>query len=122
MNEETDNCLNDSSSSPERNCSFVDIMKLPQANLWCLLLVLFPITCIFGNSLVVLAVLTERSLQTTTNYLLVSLAMADMLIAVFVMPFSVYLTVSLECYFICTNAFFLLLMLKHVSKCNSKLS
>lgn len=49
---------------------------------------------IFGNVLVCLAVLRERSLQTTTNYLVVSLAVADLLVATLVMPWVVYLEVS----------------------------
>ncbi|XP_061739885.1 D(3) dopamine receptor isoform X2 [Nerophis ophidion] len=46
-----------------------------------------------GNVLVCLAVLRERSLQTTTNYLVVSLAVADLLVASLVMPWAVYLEV-----------------------------
>ncbi|CAM4463084.1 unnamed protein product [Lepidochelys kempii] len=46
---------------------------------------------IFGNVLVCLAVLRERTLQTTTNYLVVSLAVADLLVATLVMPWVVYL-------------------------------
>lgn len=65
-------------------------------NLWCLLLAFFPATCVFGNSLVVLAVLSEKSLQTSTNFLLVSLAVADMLVAILVMPFAIYLTVRIH--------------------------
>uniref|UniRef100_A0A8C5L0E9 D(3) dopamine receptor n=1 Tax=Jaculus jaculus TaxID=51337 RepID=A0A8C5L0E9_JACJA len=49
---------------------------------------------IFGNSLVCAAVLRERVLQTTTNYLVVSLAVADLLVATLVMPWVVYLEVT----------------------------
>ncbi|NXN98070.1 DRD3 protein, partial [Rhinopomastus cyanomelas] len=49
---------------------------------------------IFGNMLVCLAVLRERTLQTTTNYLVVSLAVADLLVATLVMPWMVYLEVT----------------------------
>ncbi|KGL80310.1 D(3) dopamine receptor [Tinamus guttatus] len=49
---------------------------------------------IFGNVLVCLAVLRERTLQTTTNYLVVSLAVADLLLATLVMPWVVYLEVT----------------------------
>ncbi|NXG41251.1 DRD3 protein, partial [Psilopogon haemacephalus] len=49
---------------------------------------------IFGNVLVCIAVLRERTLQTTTNYLVVSLAVADLLLATLVMPWVVYLEVT----------------------------
>lgn len=57
---------------------------------YCLLI----LAIIFGNVLVCLAVLRERALQTTTNYLVVSLAVADLLVATLVMPWVVYLEVS----------------------------
>ncbi|VDM17702.1 unnamed protein product [Hydatigera taeniaeformis] len=50
------------------------------------------ITC--GNALVVLAVLTERHLRVVSNYLILSLAMADLLVAVVVMPLSLVHEVS----------------------------
>ncbi|XP_076578416.1 dopamine receptor D4 related sequence [Chaetodon auriga] len=45
---------------------------------------------ILGNILVCLSVLTERSLQTATNYFIISLAVADLLLAVLVLPLYVY--------------------------------
>lgn len=70
---------------------------LPQEtyhNYWALILVLFPIFTLFGNVLVILSVYRERTLQTATNYFIVSLALADLLVAVVVMPFAVYVLVS----------------------------
>lgn len=63
-------------------------------NYWALVLVLFPIFTLFGNVLVILSVYRERTLQSATNYFIVSLALADLLVAVVVMPFAVYVLVS----------------------------
>ncbi|KIH61039.1 hypothetical protein ANCDUO_08696 [Ancylostoma duodenale] len=57
-----------------------------------LTLSIVPFICIIGNCMVVAAVWTTRSLQTPTNHLLVSLAMADLIVGAFVMPFSIYLS------------------------------
>ncbi|NXI36024.1 DRD4 protein, partial [Galbula dea] len=43
-----------------------------------------------GNALVCLSVCTERALKTTTNYFIVSLAVADLLLALLVLPLYVY--------------------------------
>ena len=61
---------------------------------WALLLFLFPLLTVFGNVLVILSVYKERSLQTATNYFIISLAIADLLVATLVMPFAVYAMVS----------------------------
>lgn len=70
-------------------CSDVDY------NYWALSLLVFPLLTLFGNVLVILSVSRERSLQTATNYFIVSLAVADLLVAVVVMPFGVYYLVSI---------------------------
>lgn len=51
---------------------------------------------ILGNVLVCLSVLTERSLKTATNYFIVSLAVADLLLAVLVLPLYVYSEVNTD--------------------------
>lgn len=63
-------------------------------NYWALLLIIVPCVTIFGNVLVILSVYRERTLQTVTNYFIVSLALADLLVAVGAMPFAVYALVS----------------------------
>lgn len=63
-------------------------------NWWALIFVIVPCLTLFGNVLVILAVVKERTLQTVTNYFIVSLALADLLVAVLVMPFAVYVLVS----------------------------
>uniref|UniRef100_A0A3Q1FVH3 Dopamine receptor D2 like n=1 Tax=Acanthochromis polyacanthus TaxID=80966 RepID=A0A3Q1FVH3_9TELE len=57
----------------------------------CIFLLIFCV--VFGNVLVCVAVSRERVLQTTTNYLIVSLAVSDLLLATLVMPWVVYLEV-----------------------------
>jgi len=47
-------------------------------------------------SLQVLGVYRERSLQSATNYFIVSLAIADIMVAILVMPLAVYVEVSLQ--------------------------
>uniref|UniRef100_A0A452GHV2 G-protein coupled receptors family 1 profile domain-containing protein n=1 Tax=Gopherus agassizii TaxID=38772 RepID=A0A452GHV2_9SAUR len=53
------------------------------------------ILCVLGgNLLVCLSVCSERALKTTTNYFIVSLAVADLLLALLVLPLYVYSEVS----------------------------
>lgn len=76
------------------NKIFLLYLIAASSNYWALILVIFPFLTLFGNVLVILSVLRERTLQTVTNYFIVSLAIADLLVAVVVMPFGVYYLVS----------------------------
>ncbi|KAG8136779.1 hypothetical protein E2320_005338, partial [Naja naja] len=46
---------------------------------------------VFWKILVCLAVVREQNLLTTTSYLVISLAIADLLVAILVMPWVIYL-------------------------------
>ena len=48
-----------------------------------------------GNVLVIMSVARERTLQNMTNFFIVSLASADLLVAGLVMPFTIYALVSI---------------------------
>lgn len=74
--------------------SSLTLDKEAKRNYYAMLYSLIILAIVFGNVLVCMAVVRERSLQTTTNYLVVSLAVADLLVASLVMPWAVYLEVS----------------------------
>jgi len=61
---------------------------------WALMLVVFPLLTVFGNILVCLSVYRERNLRTATNFFIVSLAVADIMVAILVMPLAVYVEVG----------------------------
>lgn len=54
------------------------------------ILMLFPCLTVAGNLLVIIAVLTHKRLRTITNAFVVSLAVADTMVAILVMPFGIY--------------------------------
>ncbi|XP_030644011.1 alpha-1D adrenergic receptor [Chanos chanos] len=56
-------------------------------------LAIFILVAIIGNILVILSVLCNRHLQTVTNYFIVNLAIADLLLSIIVLPFSASLEV-----------------------------
>ena len=84
-------------------------------NYYYLILAIFSVLTVFGNVLVILSVYKERTLRNVTNYFIVSLAIADLFVALFCMPFGIYVLVSIkyqnlsqifyilaDCYFILT--------------------
>ncbi|XP_026057526.1 D(3) dopamine receptor [Carassius auratus] len=83
---------NDSEHS-EGNYSLISGTEEVKRNYYAMLFSLLILAIVFGNVLVCIAVLREKALQTTTNYLVVSLAVADLLVASLVMPWVVYLEV-----------------------------
>lgn len=87
------NCTGYSTLSPLYNLTGC-YEELIVKNYWALGLVVFPILTLFGNVLVIISVCRERALQSVTNYFIVSLALADLLVALMVMPFAVYVLVS----------------------------
>nr|XP_057931666.1 alpha-1D adrenergic receptor [Doryrhamphus excisus] len=56
-------------------------------------LALFILVAIVGNILVILSVLCNKHLQTVTNFFIVNLAMADLLLSIVVLPFSASLEI-----------------------------
>lgn len=52
------------------------------------ILIAISLITIFGNTLVISAVIRERNLKSATNYYIISLAVADLLIGLVVMPFN----------------------------------
>ncbi|CAF0894709.1 unnamed protein product [Brachionus calyciflorus] len=51
------------------------------------------LTTLIGNFLVITAILTTKSLKTVTNSFILSLAVADTLVAIFVLPLSIYMVI-----------------------------
>jgi 5-hydroxytryptamine receptor 2 len=62
----------------------MSLLTLTKSFLFSSILVIFVTAA--GNILVCLAIARERKLQNTTNYFLMSLAVADCLVAILVMP------------------------------------
>ena len=55
-----------------------------------LVTIIFPLVTIVGNWAVILAVVREKSLKNSTNFLIVSLAVADLLVGLIVMPWGIF--------------------------------
>lgn len=87
--------LNDSSASEcFLDTNIPDCHSCEDKNLWALLLLFFPVITVFGNVLVIMSVAKERGLQSVTNFFIVSLAVADLLVGLLVMPMGTYYLVS----------------------------
>lgn len=61
---------------------------------WSYFLVILPAWALMGNLLVVISVYKNHLLHNLTNYFVVNLAIADLMIAVIAMPFHIYVPVN----------------------------
>ena len=92
--------LNDTTSATQPNASVVDALAPVHLDITildvCLILFLSSliICVILGNSLVIAAVLLFREMRTLTNALIVSLATADLLVALLVLPISLFFEIA----------------------------
>ncbi|XP_022648478.1 5-hydroxytryptamine receptor 2A-like [Varroa destructor] len=66
-----------------------EYLEPPQYHWLALVLLVIPLAGVLGNSLVCIAVWQERRLHNVTNFFLVSLALADLMVCLAVMPFGV---------------------------------
>ncbi|KAG2463282.1 5HT2B protein, partial [Polypterus senegalus] len=80
--------IDSANASTSYNCSLQQAISRDQDKLcWAaLLIIMVIIATVGGNILVILAISLERKLQNATNYFLMSLAVADLLVGVLVMP------------------------------------
>ena len=70
-----------------------------------LCLAIIPACVIFGNFLVLMAVICQRSLRTLSNYVIASLAFTDLMVALVVVPFGIYQIVSIKHFFLLLSLF-----------------
>jgi len=87
--------MNFTESRPPDNyeiCSYQELIQVKLSNtfvaLSVILLLIINVMVIAGNILVILAVFVSSKLRTSTNYFIVSLAMADLLVGIAVLPYS----------------------------------
>lgn len=87
--------LNEENGTTGDMCTQVTTVSL-QVVLTVLYAIIFPIA-LLGNSLVLYVVFKRQSMRSVLNLLIVNMAIADLLVTVFIMPYSVaYLFVELE--------------------------
>lgn len=85
------NCTNDYCISNEEYINLIEAHITPDAYDWMLIAMHFLVFTVglVGNSLVCVAVYRNHTMRTVTNYFIVNLALADLLVIIFCLPSSV---------------------------------
>nr|CAD2177459.1 unnamed protein product [Meloidogyne enterolobii] len=67
-----------------KNKEIISLMNLPLIKaLFLIFYIIVFVLCVFGNSLVLLCIIGNRSMRTVTNFFLANLAIADLLVGIF---------------------------------------
>ncbi|KAM3715768.1 Dopamine receptor [Dirofilaria immitis] len=94
---DTDNIMNVSSSIMDSTTFYwLPQLTVPkhELNISGLFFLIIPTITILGNSMVIIAVLRFKTLHSAINFLIFGLAVADLLVGLFVMPYAVYVHVQ----------------------------
>ncbi|KAM4709550.1 alpha-1D adrenergic receptor [Discoglossus pictus] len=91
-NQTEDQLAANESGDPANGTSLAETLDLQALSVGCFLAV-FILFAIVGNIMVILSVACNRQLQTVTNYFIINLAIADLLLSTTVLPFSATLEV-----------------------------
>ena len=81
-------------ASPANTTSTNSMIEEYNYNFFSLFTILLPLVAILGNWAVIVAVKREKCLQNSTNFLIVSLAVADLLVGLIVMPWGIFALVN----------------------------
>ena len=80
--------IGNSSTNIVFECYYPSCFSLPQIVFLAVLITVAMMVIVIGNMLVIIAIATEKSLKNITNWFIASLAVADLLLGLIIMPFS----------------------------------
>ncbi|KAH3715310.1 5-hydroxytryptamine receptor 1D-like [Dreissena polymorpha] len=92
------NSIQNTSFASQDGFQHIPKFDFPVMILICVILAVMILATIIGNVFVIAAIILERSLQGVSNYLILSLAVTDLLVAVSVMPLSLVNEISVHWY------------------------
>uniref|UniRef100_A0A915PJG6 G-protein coupled receptors family 1 profile domain-containing protein n=1 Tax=Setaria digitata TaxID=48799 RepID=A0A915PJG6_9BILA len=90
----TTNTSTDAAELSPLQCLPQMVIPQHQLNISGLFFLIIPAITVLGNSMVIIAVLRFKTLHSAINFLIFGLAVADLLVGLFVMPYAVYVHVQ----------------------------